>query len=85
MKVSPYTFGLSKSILTIDHGITGYNRIAVDHRRAGDHRIAGDHRKAGIIEQLGIIDFLGIFHLKLNQHASLASTTGIMHWVLCWF
>ena len=42
MEVSPYTFGLSKSILLIDH------RIAGDHRRAGDHRIAGDHLIAGI-------------------------------------
>ena len=36
MEVSPQTFGLSKSILLIDHRI------------AGDHQIAGDHRLAGI-------------------------------------
>ena len=40
MKVSPYTFRLSKSILLIDH------RIAGNHRIAGDHRVAA----AGIIE-----------------------------------
>ena len=44
MKVSPLTFGLSKSILPIDH------RIAGDHRIAWDHQIAGDYRIAGIIE-----------------------------------
>ena len=38
MEVSPKTFGLSKSILPIDHRI------------ARDHGIAGDHRMAGIIE-----------------------------------
>ena len=38
MEVSPWTLGLSKSILPIDH------------RMAGDHQIAGDHRIAGIIE-----------------------------------
>ena len=44
MEVSPQIFGLSKSILPIDH------RIARDHRIAGDHQIAGDHRIAGIIK-----------------------------------
>ena len=38
MEVSPWTFGLTKSILPIDHRIAGY------------HRIAGDHRIAGIIK-----------------------------------
>ena len=44
MEVSPWTFGLSKTILPIDHRIVG------DHRIAEDHRIAGDHLIAGIIE-----------------------------------
>ena len=44
MEVSPYTFGLSKSILLIDR------RVAGGHRIAGDHRINGDRRVAGIIE-----------------------------------
>ena len=50
MKVSPKTFGLSKSILPIDHRIAGDHQIAENHRIAGDHRIAEDHRIAGIIK-----------------------------------
>ena len=44
MEVSPQIFGLSKSILPIDHGIAG------DHQIARDHRITGDRRIAGIIK-----------------------------------
>ena len=48
MEVSPWTFGLSKSILPIDLRIAGDHQIAEDHQIAGDHRIVRDHRKAGI-------------------------------------
>ena len=57
MEVSPQTFGLSKSILLIDHRIAGDHRIHGDHQIAGDHRIPGDHR----IAAAGIIGFLWIF------------------------
>ena len=50
IKVSPQTFGLSKSVLPIDHRIAGDYRIAGDHRIPGDHRISRDHRIPGIIE-----------------------------------